>query len=110
MPKFYGKVGYIETVETAPSVWTEQVTERNYYGDVLENRASWRDAQEKVNDDLTINNRISILADPYSVKHFSAIRYVEFYNSLWKVTSVQVQFPRLILSIGGVYNGDTAGT
>lgn len=110
MPKFYGKVGYVETVETAPSVWTAQKTERYYYGEVIENRASWAHAQEQVNDNLTLNNRISILADPFAVQHFSAIRYVEFYGSLWKVSSVQVQFPRLILSIGGVYNGNSSGT
>lgn len=108
MSKFYGKVGYVETQETAPSIWTEVVTEHNYYGDIIENRASWNHVQEQVNDNLNITNRISVLADPYAMEHFSAIRYVELYGALWKVTSVQVQYPRLILSIGGVYNGESA--
>lgn len=108
MPKFYGKVGYVETLETAPSVWTEVKTERNYYGEIIENRASWIHAQEQVNDNLNISNRISILCDPYIMEHFSAIKYVELFGALWKVTSVQVQYPRLILSIGGVYNGESS--
>lgn len=110
MPKFYGKVGYVETVETAPSVWTERISEHNYYGDLIENQASWNHAQEQVNDNLNITNRISVLADPYAMEHFSAIRYVELFGALWKVSSVRVQFPRLILSIGGVYNGEQTGT
>lgn len=107
MSKFYGRVGYVEQVETAPSVWEEKATEREYCGDVQKNYAQWNKS-EYLNDDLNINNQISIIADAYAYKHFGAIRYIEWMNAFWTVTSVEVQSPRLILSVGGVYNGRKA--
>lgn len=106
MARFYGKVGYIETVETEPGngVWQEQATERSYYGDVLRNSKRW-ERGEGVNDDLNVSNRISIVADPYAFRHFFAIKYVEWMGARWKVETVEVERPRLILTIGGVYNG-----
>lgn len=110
MNKFYGKVGYVETIEIRPGYWDEVATERNYYGDVLKNTKMWQ-AGTSANDDLNVSNQISIVADPYAHDHFHAIRYVEFMKSLWKVTSVDAsQSPRLILSIGGVYNGPKVTT
>ena len=103
MPKFYGAVGYAETVETSPGVWEEQITERNYYGDVIRNTRRLQSA-DKVNDDINISNEISIVADPYANDHFYAIRYVVFQGAKWKVSNVDVQYPRLILSLGGLYN------
>ena len=103
MAKFYGKIGFMETKETSPGVWEEEITERYYYGDVTRNMRRW-DSSQNQNDDLKINNEISIVSDPYAVQNFHAIRYVEWMGSLWKVTSVDVQYPRLTLSIGGVYN------
>lgn len=107
MTKFYGAVGYAETVETSPGVWTERFTERMYTGDVVRLIKRWENG-EGLNDDLTSNNQISILSDPYAVNHFFEIRYVNWMGTNWKVTSVEVQYPRLILFIGGVYNGDTS--
>lgn len=104
--KYYGSVGYAETVETNPGVWEEEIVERNYAGDILRNTKKFENG-EHLNDNLNIANRISILSDPYAMKHFSQIRYVTWYNSKWKVSEVEVQFPRLILTIGGVYNGET---
>lgn len=103
MAKFYGKIGFMETTETSPGVWEEKITERYYYGDVMRNMRRW-DSSSYENDDLKINNEISIVSDPYAVQNFHAIRYVEWMDALWKVTSVDVQYPRLTLSIGGVYN------
>lgn len=103
MSKFYGAVGYAETVETSPGVWEEQITERNYYGDVIRNTRRLQGA-DKVNDDINISNEISIVADPYANDHFYAIRYVVFQGAKWKVSNVDVQYPRLILSLGGLYN------
>lgn len=108
MAKFYGAVGYAETVETRPSIWQETVIERNYYGDIVRN-ARRLESGESVNDDITINNSISIVADPYAQQHFFAIRYVKWMGTAWKVTNVEVQSPRLLLTIGGVHNGQTAG-
>ena len=103
MPKFYGAVGYAKTVETSPGVSVEQITERNYYGDVIRNTRRLQSA-DKVNDDINISNDISIVADPYANDHFYAIRYVVFQGAKWKVSNVDVQYPRLILSLGGLYN------
>ena len=103
MPKFYGAVGYAKTVETSPGVSVEQFTERNYYGDVIRNTRRLQSA-DKVNDDINVSNEISIVADPYANNHFYAIRYVVFQGAKWKVSNVDVQYPRLILSLGGLYN------
>lgn len=106
MNKYYGMVGYVSTQETSPGVWEEVVTERPYYGDVLRfaNRVT---NSGTVIDSFELNNKISILSDPYAYQNFSAIRYIEWLGSKWKVDSVEVQFPRLILSIGDLYNGET---
>lgn len=105
MAKYYGAIGFVETVETAPGVWTEKITERKYAGDL--NRISHRFQQtDKVNDDVTINNELSIVADLYAYDHFYAMRYAEFMGAKWKITNVDAsQRPRLILTLGGVYNG-----
>ena len=102
--KWYGKIGYAVTEETTPGVWTEAITERPYYGDLLRNTRKWQ-SSEMLNDNLNLANELSIVADPFAYEHFSSIRYVEFGGAKWKVSNVEVQYPRLILSIGGVYNG-----
>ena len=104
MSKWFGKIGYAETVETAPGVWEEQITVRAYYGDLTRNTRRLQTA-DKVNDDININNELSIVSDPYAIDHFYAMRYAEFMGTKWKITNVEVQFPRLVLSLGGVYNG-----
>lgn len=108
MAKFYGPVGYAEQVQTAPGVWQEQIVERMYSGDLLRNRMQYQSA-DKLNDDLNIANEVSILADSFAMKNSGKMRYVGFQGSLWKISSIEVQYPRLILTIGGVYNGQTTG-
>lgn len=104
MSKWYGNVGFSETVEYEPGSWEPQIVDRPYYGDVMSNR--WkRQNSGGVNDDVNLSNQISIVCDPYAVQHCSAITYAEFNGEKWKVTDVEVQYPRLILSIGGVWNG-----
>lgn len=107
MAKYFGKIGYAEQVETAPGVWEEQITERQYYGDVVRNIRKLESSGD-INDNINVSMEISIVADPYAIQNFHAMRYVEFMGSLWKITSVEVNYPRLILSIGGVYNGQQA--
>lgn len=104
MAKWCGIIGYAEQVETTPGVWSEQVTERKYYGDVIRNNRRLQSAG-KLNDDINVGNEISIIADPFANNNFHSMRYVEFMGTKWKVTTVDVQYPRLILSLGGVYNG-----
>lgn len=107
MGKFYGKVGYVETVQAARGVYEGKVIEeRYYYGDVLENAHRWQ-ASEHLNDDSTISCRISILADSYAYENFSKIKYAEWMGIFWKVTSVEPSRPRLTLTLGGEYNGKT---
>ena len=105
MAKFYGKVGYGFPVETKRHVYEYEITERSYYGDVTRNARRWEQGTD-INDDLNVNNLISIVADPYAYDHFFAIKYVEWMGAKWKVTNVEVQRPRLILTVGGVYNGE----
>ena len=107
MAKFYGVIGYAETVETNPGVWVEKITERPYYGELVRNTRRLQSA-DQLNDDINIANEISIVADPYANQHFYAMRYVEFQGAKWKITNVEVQYPRLILTVGGVWNGPTA--
>lgn len=103
MAKFYGEIGYVETIETEPGVWVENIIKRNYYGDLIRNTRSLV-SSGNVNDNINISNEISILADPYANEHFHSMRYVEFMGAKWKVTNVEVKYPRLILTIGGLYN------
>lgn len=104
MAKFFGKVGYAESTETKPGVWTDTIVERSYFGDVIRNTRRL-DEVEKVNLDISVGNSIRIMADAYANEHFFAIRYVEWAGALWIVTDVEVQRPRLLLRLGGVYNG-----
>lgn len=103
MAKWYGKIGYAETVETEPGIWEEQITERPYYGDIVRNTRRLQ-TSSNVNDNVNVSNEISIVADPYANQNFHAMRYVEFMGAKWKIETVEVQYPRLVLSIGGVYN------
>lgn len=106
MARFFGVVGYGQTVETSPGVYVEQITEREYYGDVIRNSVNIEEAQ-KLNNDLRVTNSISVVADAYANEHFHSIRYVNWSGVLWEVTAVTVESPRLSLRLGGVYNGPT---
>ena len=105
MAKFFGEIGFAEYVETAPGVVSEQITERSYYGDLLRNTRRLQ-AADQVNDNINVSNEISIIADPYANEHFYAMRYVKFMGAKWKVSNVEVQQPRLNLTLGGLYNGE----
>lgn len=106
MAKFYGEVGYGESVEKAPGVYVDDIVEKQYYGDVVRNTRKLSDGTD-INNDISVNNSISIVADAYANEHFFAIRYIRWMGSLWIVSDVEVQAPRLILRLGSVYNGPT---
>ena len=106
MAKFHGVIGYANTVNTVPGVWQEQITERKYSGDVLKNVSKMRDG-ENLNPNLVLENRLSIVADPFAYENFHAIRYVQWMGAKWQVSAVEVQRPRLILTVGSVYNEQT---
>lgn len=105
MAKFYGPIGYSVTEETAPGVWEEKITERMYYGDLIRNTKKLQ-STDQLNDNINIANEISILADPFAYDNFHSMKYVSFMGAKWKIISVEVQYPRLILTVGGVYNGE----
>jgi len=108
MAKFHETIGFFTgTIESSPGVFTEQITEREYYGDVIKESKQWVNSGN-VMDNLVINNRISIIADDFANANFSGMRYVIWYGVYWKVTNIELQRPRLILTLGGVYNGTTA--
>ena len=104
MAKWFGKIGFAETKETIPGVWEEQITEREYFGDLTRNTRRLQ-SSENLNDNITVANEISIVADPFANQNFHAMRYVEFMGTKWKVSTVEVQYPRLLLSLGDIYNG-----
>ena len=104
MNKWYGKVGYVETTEIQPGIWDEKETVHEYYGEWVR-KSSRFVVSDDVNDNRDVSAELSIVADSYATLHFHSIRYVEFGGSKWKVNTVEPRRPRLILSLGGVYNG-----
>lgn len=104
MAKYYGSIGYAVNTEVRPGVWKPVITEYNYFGDVNRNIRLFQ-GNDKINDDLNISNEISIVADPFAYQNFHLMKYVEYMGSKWVVSKVEVQPPRLILTIGGLYNG-----
>ena len=104
MARFYGKVGFAIPTEIRPGVWEDSVVERSYYGDVIRNTRR-KESGDRILDDIIISNEISIIADQFANENFHHMTYVEFMGALWKVSTVAVQRPRLVLTVGGVYNG-----
>ena len=106
MAKWYGTIGYAdESIQTSPGEWDDNIIERKYSGDILRSISRWSTSPESTNDDLNISNQISILADPFARDKFHSMKYIVVMGTKWKITSVEVLYPRLILTIGGVYNG-----
>lgn len=106
MAKFYGVIGYGTSTETAPGVHVDVITEKSYYGDVINYNRSLQDG-EGLNQNIIVNNTISIVADEFMFANYFAIRYIRWNSILWTITKVEVKRPRLILSLGEVYNGPT---
>lgn len=113
--KYYGKIGYCITTETKPGVWEETYVEKSFFGEQLNTKSKWQTSSH-LNDNIVISNQLSIVADPFAQQNFYNIRYIEYKGCKWKVEAVEIQYPRLILTVGGVYNGRnetspvTAGT
>ena len=108
--KWSGKIGFAEdTGETAPSVFAERIAERSYYGDVLELGRQMQ-GSDQINEDVTVGNSLSVVADPFAQNNLYAMRYVTFCGQRWKITNVKVQYPRVVLTLGGIWNGNTPET
>jgi len=107
MARFFGNVGYGKAEESAPGVWKDVIVVKQYYGDVLRASRLLEDG-DKVNNDLSVGNTISIVADAYAGEHFFTMKYVEWAGTRWLIERVDVSPPRMLLRLGGVYNGPTA--
>lgn len=106
--KWCGVIGYVEKqVETSPGVYTDRIIERKYYGEIRRPSHSYQ-SSETLNDDINVTNEISIVADPFTKQNSHLMKYVEFMGAKWKISKVELQHPRLILTVGGVYNGKQA--
>ena len=106
--KYFGQIGFAVSDETTPGVWEGEPIERSYYGDIIKNYT--RPEGNEIVDDIEISNQISIVADPFAYENFQHMKYVRYMSAEWIIKSVDVQYPRLVLSIGGVYNGEVAKT
>lgn len=114
MAKFYGLIGFATTTEevvdgATTGIWTSKIVERPYYGDVIRYSRKYT-SSDKVNDDVDISNELSIVADPFVMTNFHNMKYVKWLGAAWKITGIDVQYPRVTLQIGGVYNGETVTT
>lgn len=104
MAKFYGAVGFARMEETSPDVWKEVITEHEYYGDVYRNMRRLQNSSS-INDNIAVTTEISIVADPYANQHFYDMRYVVYQGVKWKVDTADIQYPRIVMTLGGIYNG-----
>ena len=108
MAKYCGAIGYAVSTETAPGTWVEKITERIYYGEVTKNMNRMRSG-EMLNDNMALDNRASVVADPFAYENFTAIRYISYLGSKWKVKSIEVERPRLVMYFGEIYNEENDG-
>lgn len=104
MTKFYGNVGFVTVKEVKPDIWKPEETVKFYYGDVTRNQRRWENA-ESVNDNITVSNEISLVMDDFLQKNAGYLKWVEFMGAKWKVASITIDYPRLTLTLGGVWNG-----
>lgn len=109
MSKWFGKIGYAIQEESEPGIWEEEIVEKDYYGDLLTDNRK-RQTNSNVLDEITLSNMVSIIADPFAYNNCSCMAYAEIMGARWKITEVEVKPPRLNLTIGGVYNGNTPRT
>lgn len=109
MSKWFGKIGYAIQKESEPGIWEEEIIERDYYGDLLTDNRK-RQSNNNVLDEITLSNMVSIIADPFAYNNCSCMAYAEIMGARWKISEVEVKSPRLNLTIGGVYNGNTPRT
>ena len=103
MAKFNGMIGYAEQVETTPGVWENKITEHKHLGDVVRHTSKLVTSDD-LNDDVDVSTEISIVADTYTIKNMYSMVYIEYLGAKWKIKSIQPQFPRVILTLGGLYN------
>ena len=107
MAKFYVPIGCAIPFESRPGVWKDRIEERAYYGELLGYSSRSTTSQDSTNDELNITSKFSIVADPFAHNNCHAMKYIRYMGTNWKITNIEPQYPRLILTVGGVYNGPT---
>jgi len=108
MAKFSGKIGFVRDRETyeGSGIWLEEKIERTYRGDIINDVVKWQDST-RVNEKLNISNKLSIVADTFAMMNVGIMRYVEYLGTKWKIMTVEINRPRIVIYLGGVYNGTT---
>lgn len=107
--KYSGNIGFwIDDVEIRPGVFKSEMVEKPYTGDIIKSYQHWTGA-EHINQNLTLNNKISIIADLYLNQHISSIKYVTYMGTKWRVSSLEINYPRVVIEMGEVYNGVDSG-
>lgn len=109
MAKFYGAIGYSIITETSPGVWIDEVVERNYTGDEIKAKRIWQPS-ENVNPNFTISDSISIVADEFMLANMQMMKYVRWRGAVWSINSISIDRPRMVLAIGGLFNGNTTSS
>lgn len=104
--KYFGKLGYAITTETEPSVWVDEITEKEYYGDVLQYSKRSQPFTDHITDNIEISNELSVVVDPFAVENFIFLKYATWLGHKWKISSVRLEYPRLILTLGGLYTSE----
>ena len=102
--RWHGKIGYAIT-EEHDGIWSDSVVEREYKGDLNKNAVQLQKS-DSVNNDFMVKNQISIVADPFAFENFQYMKYIEIMKVMWEISSVEIQYPRLLISVGGVWNGE----
>lgn len=103
MPKCSGVIGYALAEETQPGVWTEGMVEKKYYGDIVRDNRKVVD-QGEINGSINVSNDISVVSNKFMLTNMAFMRYISFANSKWKIKSVDIKPPRMIISLGGFHN------
>lgn len=103
MSKFFGNIGYAINKEIRPGVWGDEIEVRSYYGDVIRDTRQYQ-TSDSLNDNLNVSNQFSIVADPFAYENFHSMKYIEYMGAKWKISNIEVKYPRLLLTVGGVYN------
>lgn len=101
--KFRGKLGFADHIETEPSIFEETYIERAYRGDVFK-RVVKTHSNDTINNNVSLNVRISIVADHYALTHSGSVVYAEYMGQKWTVEDIDVQPPRLIFNLGSLYH------
>lgn len=111
MAKYFGNIGFVKSVEDPdkPGFWRETVETRPYYGDVLTHQFK-NTTPTYINGEITLSNSFSIVADEYANANFGYMKFIEYKGTAWSISNIEVEYPRLIINVGGVYNGKTVST